>query len=235
MTLEALVVSRDPNTLRVLRSTLTKLDVMVEQCTGPEAACEIMAAKKFDAIIIDCDDMPGGREMLQQVRQERSNKSSVTFAILNGATDVRTVFQMGAGFVLQKPITITSALRSFHAAYGLMHRERRRYFRLPVDIPVKLNFANGRELAVRACNLSEGGMAIQAAVALPSDAYRVQFSLPGTDVTLSPKAELAWTDASGKGGVRFLELTLNAREQLETWIMQKMEEREPRLQPALRV
>ena len=234
MTLEALVVSRDPNTLRVLRSTLTKLDITVEECSRADAACEIMAAKKFDAIIIDCDDMPGGTDALQQVRRERSNKSSVTFAILNGVSDVRTVFQMGAGFVLQKPITITNALRSFHAAYGLMHRERRRYFRLPVDIPVKLNYGNGQEAPARACNLSEGGMAIQAIKALPQDLYRVQFTLPGTDITLSPKAELAWTDASAKGGVRFLELTSNAREQLESWMMQKMEERDPRLQPALR-
>src|SRR6185437_2391203 len=222
MTLEALVVSRDPDTLRVLQSALGKLDVRVQVCTGTEGAREIMAEKKFDAIIIDCDDLPGGTEVLQQVRQERRNKSSVSFAILNGINNVRTVFQMGAGFVLQKPITITNALRSFHAAYGLMHRERRRYFRMPVEIPAKLNYGNGREMQVRTCNLSEGGMAIQAAAALPNDLYRIQFTLPGTDITLSPKAELAWSDASGKAGVRFLELTLNAREQLENWLMQKM-------------
>jgi len=229
MTLEALVVSPDPDTLRVLQSALGKLDVRVQVCTGTEGAREIMAEKKFDAIIIDCDDLPGGTEVLQQVRQERRNKSSVSFAILNGINNVRSVFQMGAGFVLQKPITITNALRSFHAAYGLMHRERRRYFRMPVEIPAKLNYGNGREMQVRTCNLSEGGMAIQAAAALPNDLYRIQFTLPGTDITLSPKAELAWSDASGKAGVRFLELTLNAREQLENWLMQKMEERESSL------
>jgi CheY-like chemotaxis protein len=234
MTLEALVVSRDPDTLRVLRSALGKLDITVEVCTGVEAASEILAAKKFDAIIIDCDDMHGGLEVLKQVRRERSNKSSVTFAVLNGVTDVRTVFQLGAGFVLQKPITITNALRSFHAGYGLMHRERRRYFRLPVDISVTLSYGQSHEMKVRACNLSEGGMAIQAAVALPSDLYRVQFTLPGTDIALSPKAELAWTDASGKGGVRFLDLTLNAREQLENWLVQKMEAREPGLHASIR-
>ncbi len=234
MTLEALVVSRDPDTLRVLRSTLTKLDIMVEVCTGAEAASEILAAKKFDAIIVDCDDMHGGIEVLQQVRKEHSNKTSVTFAILNGVTDVRTVFQMGAGFVLQKPITITNALRSFHAAYGLMHRERRRYFRLPVDFAVTLTFGRSQEAKVRACNLSEGGMAVQAVGTLPNDVVRVQFALPGTDITLSPKAELAWSDAAGRGGVRFLELTLNAREQLENWLLQKMEQREPGLHPSVR-
>lgn len=234
MTLEALVVSRDPDSLRVLRSALGKLDVRVEVCTGVEAAGEILAAKKFDAILIDCDDMNGGIELLQQVRKERSNKTSVTFAVLNGVTDVRTVFQMGAGFVLQKPITLNHALRSFHAAYGLMHRERRRYFRLPVDIPVTLTFGRSQEMKVAACNLSEGGMAIQATAGLPSEVVRVQFALPGTDVTLSPKAELAWSDAAGRGGIRFLELTATAREQLENWLLRKMEQREPGLHPSLR-
>lgn len=235
MTLEALVVSRDPDTLRVLRSALAKLDIVVHVCTGPEAATEVLTAKKFDAIIIDCDDMHGGIGILQQVRKERSNKSSVTFAMLNGVTDVRTVFQMGAGFVLQKPITLTNALRSFQAAYGLMHRERRRYFRLPVEFPVTLTFAHSPEMKVMASNLSEGGMAIHSEAALPADLARIQFSLPGTDVTLSPKAELAWSDASGRGGIRFLDLALNARERLETWLVQKLEQREPGLHVSARL
>lgn len=234
MTLEALVVSRDPDTLRVIRSALGKLEIRVEVCTGAEAASEILAAKKFDAIIVDCDDMHGGVGVLQQVRRELSNKASVTFAILNGLTDVRTAFQMGAGFVLQKPITTTNALRSFHAAYGLMHRERRRYFRLPVEIPVTLSTGHSQEMKVMASNLSEGGMAVQAASSLPGDVARVKFSLPGTDITLSPKAELAWSDASGRGGIRFLELTSTAREQLEKWLLEKMEQREPGLHPSLR-
>jgi DNA-binding response OmpR family regulator len=234
MTLEALVVSRDPETLRVLRSALGKLDVGVEVCTGAEAASEVLAAKKFDAIIIDCDDMHGGVGVLQQVRRERSNRTSVTFAVLNQLTEMRAAFQMGAGFVLQKPITITNALRSFHAAYGLMHRERRRYFRLPVDIPVTATFGRGQEMTLMACNLSEGGMAVQAGGSLPDNLARVKFTLPGTEVTLSPKAELAWGDAAGRGGIRFLDLAASAREQLEKWLLDKMEQREPGLHPAVR-
>ena len=235
MTLEGLVVSRDPETLKVLRSALAKLDITVQVCTGAEAASQVLAAKKFDAIIIDCDDMHGGIGVLQQVRKERSNKSSVTFAMLNGVTDVRTVFQMGAGFVLQKPITLTNALRSFQAAYGLMHRERRRYFRVPAEFPVTLLFAHSPEMKAMASNLSEGGMAVHTETAFPPDLVRIQFSLPGTDVSLSPKAELAWSDASGRGGIRFLDLTLNARELLENWLVQKMEQREPGLHASSRL
>ena len=89
-------------------------------------------------------------------------------------------------------------------------------------------------MKVTACNLSEGGMAVETAAALPADVARVKFSLPGTDITLSPKAEIAWSDAAGRGGIRFLELTLTAREQLESWLLQKMEQREPGMHPSVR-
>ena len=115
-----------------------------------------------------------------------------------------------------------------------MHRERRRYFRLPVNIPVTLTFGRAEETKVTASNLSEGGMAVEAAAGLPSDVSRIRFSLPGTDITLSPKAELAWSDASGRGGIRFLELTSTAREQLENWLLQKMEQREPGMSASVR-
>jgi hypothetical protein len=69
---------------------------------------------------------------------------------------------------------------------------------------------------------------------LAQDVSRVRFTLPGTEITLSPKAELTWSDAAGRGGVRFLDLTANAREQLENWLLQKMEQIEPGLHPSVR-
>ena len=228
MGLETLILSRDPETLRVVRSALNKLDIAVEVCTGAEAASEILETKKLDAIIVDCDDVHGGLDVLKQVRKGASNKTTVTFAVLNGATSMRTVFDMGASFVLQKPITPLSALRSFHAAYGVMHRERRRYFRMPVEIPVTLYYRQSDELKVIACNLSEGGMAIRSTAPLPKGGVsRVEFSLPDTNISLSAKAHIAWNDPSGHAGVRFTELAPSSREQLEKWLLEKIEDREP--------
>ena len=212
----------------MLRVALGKLEIAVDVCTGSEAASEILEAKKFDAIIVDCDDVHGGLDVLRQVRKGPSNKTTITFAVLNGTTTMRTVFEMGASFVLQKPITPLSALRSFHAAYGLMHRERRRYFRMPVEIPVTLYYGKSSEMKATACNLSEGGMAIRITTPLPkSGISRVDFTLPESNIFLSPKAQITWSDASGHAGVRFTELAGNAREQLERWLLQGIEDREP--------
>jgi hypothetical protein len=73
------------------------------------------------------------------LRKSASNKNSVTFAILNGGTSTQQAFQMGANFVLQKPISALNAKRCLGAAINFMIREQRRYFR-PVEIPATIAF-----------------------------------------------------------------------------------------------
>src|SRR5437870_3358721 len=97
---------------------------------------EILLSEKFDAVIVDCDDLQGGLEVLQELRKGTSNRNSVAFAILNGKTTASQAFQMGANFVLQKPISPLNSMRCFNAALGFMYREQRRYFRHPVEMPI---------------------------------------------------------------------------------------------------
>src|SRR3984885_954343 len=139
MTLDSLVLSKDPEVLRVIRPTLEKLSIEVEICHDARAGATILISDKFDAVIVDCDDLSGGLAVLQGLRTTPSNKNSVTFAILNGKrTTTQQAFGMGANFVLQKPISALNASRCFHAALNFMIRERRRYFRQPVKMLVKV-------------------------------------------------------------------------------------------------
>src|SRR5208282_3217764 len=106
MTLESLLLSRDAEVVRVLRPTLEKLSIEVEVCQEAKKASEILIAEKFDAVIVDCDDMQGAMEVLQGLRATPSNRASVTFAVLNGKkTTTQEAFGMGVNFVLQKPIS----------------------------------------------------------------------------------------------------------------------------------
>ncbi len=85
---------------------------------------------------------------------------------------------MGANFVLQKPITTAGTLRCFNTAMSFMVREKRRYFRCPLEMPVKLVFKQGEELKATATNLSEGGMAIHFDGTLTKNAVaKVQFTV----------------------------------------------------------
>ena len=84
MPLESLLLSRDAEVFRVVRPTLEKMAIAVEICQEAKKASEILISEKFDAVIVDCDDLPGGLEVLQGLRATPSNRGAVTFALLNG-------------------------------------------------------------------------------------------------------------------------------------------------------
>jgi CheY-like chemotaxis protein len=219
MSLESLLLSRDQEVIGVLRPALEKLSIEVEVCRGARSGSEILSSEKFDAVIVDCDDLQGGLDVLRSLRQSPSNKSSVSFAVLNGKTTTREAFELGAQFVLQKPISQSSAARCFAAALGFMERERRRYFRHPVEMAAVVVFGCGQELKMTATNLSDGGMALRFRGKLPKGAVsKVCFTLPGGETSMEAKAEIAWVDGTGRAGLRFLELSLTSRQKLERWL-----------------
>lgn len=215
---------RDPDVVRVLRPTLEKLSIEVEVSAAATSGAAVLSASKYDAIIVDCDDLQGGVDVLRSLRQNPSNKTSVSFAILNGKTTTQEAFEMGASFVLQKPITSAGSLRCFHTAMSFMVREKRRYFRCPVEIPVVLFLNQGEELKATATNLSEGGMAIHFEGKLAKNTIsKAQFTLPGTRVAMEPNCEIAWADGLGRAGIKFVEVPESSRDQLERWIMRRIE------------
>ena len=137
MMLESLLLSQDAELVSVIRPTLESLSIDVEICPEARAGNEKLISDKFDAVIVDCDDLEGGLTILKELRNTPSNKTSVAFAVLNGKkTTTQDAFGMGANFVLQKPITTLNASRCFHAALNFMLKGRRRYFRQPVNMPV---------------------------------------------------------------------------------------------------
>ena len=52
---------------------------------------------------------------------------------------------------------------------------------------------------------------------------KVKFTLPGTKHPMEPKGEVAWADGLGRAGIRFREVPDSSREQLEKWIMKRLE------------
>ena len=228
MTLESLLLSQDPELMRVVRPTLEKLSINVEICHEARAAADILVSEKFDAVIVDCDDLKGGLEVLQGLRSTPSNKNSVTFAVLNGKrTTTQEAFGMGANFVLQKPISALNASRCFHAALNFMVRERRRYFRHPVKMPIQIVLGD-KKVRASSTNISESGIALQLREVLPKGATpRLQFTLPETDHKMSLEAEVVWVDVKGRAGLRFHHVEKESQVYLEKWLDERLEEEIP--------
>ena len=224
MTLESLLLSQDPELLRVVRPTLETLSIDVEVCQDARAGSDILISSKFDAVIVDCDDLTGGLALLQGLRNTPSNKSSVAFAVLNGKrTTTQEAFGMGANFVLQKPISSLNASRCFHAALNFMLKERRRYFRQPVKMDVSV-ILDSKTIHATSTNISEGGIALILREALPKGATpHLKFSLPDSTLQFEVEAEVAWTDFKGIAGFRFQNVPNSTKAELEQWLDDRME------------
>src|SRR5580693_1891798 len=219
MNLETLLISRDAALLGVLRPVLEKISIDLQVCAGGPPGNDLLAKRKFDAVIIDCDDVQNGFDLLRTLRQTESNAKTVSFAVVNGKTTTQQAFQSGANFVLQKPLTLMHASRCFNAALNFMVRERRRYFRHPVDMPVRVILPHNQEMTATATNLSEGGMAVRILGKLPKDAkMEFRFTLPETNISLELKGEVAWLDGTGHAGIRFVEVPQSSQYQLDHWL-----------------
>jgi DNA-binding response OmpR family regulator len=225
MNLDALLITHDASLLGVLRPALEKISVDVQISPELQGGRDMVARHKFDAVIIDCDDLMDGFGLLNTLRQSQSNAKSVVFAVVNGKTTTQEAFQSGANFVLQKPLTPLHASRCLNAALNFMVRERRRYFRHPVDIPLRISLPNNQELTATATNLSEGGMSIRTLAKLPKDAQaQFRFTLPGAKISLELKGQVAWTVGMGNAGIRFVEVPQSSQYQLEKWLTDRLQE-----------
>jgi len=228
MNLDSLLISHDAALLGVLRPTLEKISVRIEVCPETRPGFDMLAKRKFDAVIIDCDDMQDGVTVLRDLRKTQSNAKSVAFAVLNGKTTTQEAFQFGANFVLQKPLTPLHASRCFNAALNFMVRERRRYFRYPIEIPVHIKVPQAPELTVSSTNLSEGGLAIRTAAKFIKDTpVEMRFTLPNSNISLELKGQVAWADGTGHAGIRFVDVPQSSQYQLDKWLTDRLQDELP--------
>jgi c-di-GMP-binding flagellar brake protein YcgR len=218
MGLKSLLLCSDEKIVRVLRRTLGDLEIDVEVCAETERALRKLTRHRFEAIIVDCSDK-GSAEVLRSARGALCNKRAVAVAILDPGMGLRSVFDLGAHFVLYKPVSSERAKSSFRAARALMKRERRRNSRIPVQIPVTLkNSTSGASLKVTTTDISEGGIAVSIPRrGRPTGRWQATFTLPGAQ-ELELAAEFAWEGSAAHAGLRFLDVAPEASRRLQEWL-----------------
>jgi hypothetical protein len=54
-----------------------------------------------------------------------------------------------------------------------------------------------------------------------------RFTLPGANISLELKGEVAWADGTGHAGIRFLDVPQTSQYQLEKWLTDRMQEEMP--------
>lgn len=221
MSLSSLVLCSDEKIVRVLRRSLGDLDIGVDLCCDAATALRKLTRQRFEAIIVDCSG-EGSADVLKSARNAPCNKQAVAVAIVEPAVGLKSVFGIGAHFVLYKPVSSERAKASFRAARALMKSERRRNTRVAVQIPVMMrNAEGGSEMKVTTVDLSEGGIAIsKVSRRRATGQWQISFTLPGTDAPMRLLAEFAWEGSSEQAGLRFLQISPEATNRLRTWLKQ---------------
>jgi len=220
MKMNALVMSRDHPSLRVLAAILDVLEIEHQTCPSSADAVELLVHGHHSALVLDFD-MPGAGQVARMARTLSPQRRPVVFGMVSAFTPVGGAFQSGVNFVLYKPLVCEQVIRSLRAGQGFMKPNPRRSPRHPLEALVYLQFGVAALPAI-VLDLSEQGLALQAPEPLPPvQNVPLRFVLPGTSHLIEATGEVIWADDDGRAGVFFSGLTPVSRGHLRNWLTKR--------------
>ncbi len=218
-----LLVSCHIQTIEILCHLLQKMAVHAETCCDYTAAMRKLCRAKFEGIVVDLDDEKNGLDLLSKLRGMTSHKGAVSYAVLNEPDQKAAAFRAGANFVFDRPLSAGLVGRTLTASYPLLVRERRRYFRCPIQTTTYVSGGSGREFTATSVNLSESGIAINSPIPLrDGERLQLRLQLPGKTKFVTMSGDVCWTDATGRAGIQFVRLTRKVLEELHAWLSSRL-------------
>jgi c-di-GMP-binding flagellar brake protein YcgR len=226
MNLKSLLLSTDEKTVRVLRRVLSDLEIDVEHCGGGDDAIRLITRQRFEAIVVDGVNPEEAGNVFRGAKASPVNKRALGIVLVESSVGLKGGFEMGAHFVLHKPLAVERAKSSFRAVRALMKRERRQQLRVTVQVPVEC-FGSSARYKAQTVDISEGGMAVQFIGHKPKEnTLRFSIDMPGLDEKLELEGELAWEGKSDHAGVRFKDATDEQLKIIRKWMNNHVSEPE---------
>ena len=225
---EVLLISNDAGTIEQLREPMRTLSLLPELCDDIPTSLVLLNQRKFETVVVDLHLGGQVSSVVEKVRSSRSNRTAVVFTVSDSDAETASAFKAGSNFVLRRPLSPTSINRSLKVAYGLILRERRRYFRCPVKIPVAICRRGLPEVHGETVNISENGMAVAASAALaPGVEVQMHFTLPDRESRFVVEATICWCKTTFHLGLQFTNLSPRLTSDLQEWLLQQLEESLP--------
>jgi len=223
----ALVVSNDAVAIKHLSASMQQLAMSAEVCFEVPAALGLLSQRKFEAVVVDLQLGDQAKAVLEKIRFSPANRTAVLFTISGSDAETAVAFKAGSNFVLTRPLSRASIDRSLRVAYGLIVRERRRYFRCPVKIPAAIRQPDMPEVHGQTLNISEGGIAITTSASLQTGVrVQVQFTLPDREIHFEAESTVCWSK-EGYLGFQFTSLSPQLASELQEWLSRRLEESLP--------
>jgi c-di-GMP-binding flagellar brake protein YcgR len=197
------------------------MGMAVEHTASISRGLELLGEQHFDAIIFDYHADRTSEEFLAKLRQSPKNRTTMLIAVVDAEFNARPIFGLGANFVLYRPLSLERTRLSLRAARGLMRRERRRAPRAAISSTVNVSYPGAPDSNATLTDISDGGTALTTRQRLP-EAGKVyfEFALPGQQQLVRLSGEVAWQDASGRTGIRFLDVPQASRRLIQAWLQQ---------------
>ncbi len=218
MPLQALIVSTDTRDIGVLREVLAELHVETEVCGTASLAGGAMVKTPFDAVVLD-GDLIGVLEMIDAFTQRKRAEDPRIIAILGSRDYSQRAFEIGAHFVLYKPISRDRSLVSLEYAFRSAGKDRRDTDRRGVFVNTTVSSPVTDEVPVTLVNLSPTGIALKSSRRLPPDSkLYFEFEIPGQSAKVRLSGNVVWQDVQGRAGIRFASVPASSRKALDQWL-----------------
>jgi len=238
MALNALLMCREEQALRVLGTALEEVEMEPEVCVSAPEALDLTVVRHYSALVLDFD-LPGAATVARMARLAPSSRRPVIFGMIGAFTEIAETFQAGVNFIIYKPLAFKQIVRCLRAGRGFMRQDRRQSQRQPLESLVYLQFGIAA-LPAMVLDLNKDGLALQAPEPLPPvQQVPLRFVLPGTSNMVEGMGEVIWADDGGRAGMLFSQLTPASRKYLKQWFLKheakkKTEVRSARSQKARR-
>ncbi len=214
--LEFVLVSSDYATMNAVSGGVKKYGAKFTLVPTAETGRDCLNRRKIDGVFVDLK-VAGALGLIEAIRKGTANNKAVIFACVTDAKEYTLALSAGANFLLRKPLQEDGVAMHITIAKELLERERRRYFRHAVNLPVILKEGEAEQHA-RTSDLSEGGMAVRTAKALRHSAvidFAFELSL---GASVSGKGQVAWTNTEGTAGIILQTFHGKGREHLQAWV-----------------
>lgn len=218
-TLHMLLLTTDPLLASTFSDVSRTLGIEAQCSDSSQEVSDQLNRAKYEGVVLDFDTVANARPVLTSVRESRSNKNAVVFAVATGSKVAEQALRDRAHFLLRRPIETAAIKQTLDAAYDLMLGERRRHFRYATTLPVELIVINsGISLQCSTINVSSNGMAVTAPVPFKlAETLDIILLLPD-GFTVRAMGTVIWDDKHGKSGLHFQCKTPEMRHKLDSWL-----------------
>jgi len=217
--MKALIVAHDAEMVSIFTHLFHETRVKTQECASESEAIDRLSSEKFEALVLDIDQVAGCARIAGALQRTRPNQNVVVFAVATDSQAKETASALSSPFVIDRPFALSKIRGLVRTVHGRMLRDRLAYFRLAIELPVSIRKKSGGLLECTTFNLSQNGMAVSTTSSFDKgEQLTIVFALPNSEVVVSGDGTVIWDDRHGQAGIRFRCTSSRVQEHLSEWL-----------------